>query len=262
MEWRRRTECILVKRQGIKWLRKYKRQRGIKLTKREAEQYEKEVLEKLIKELKNKYPEASRFFDAIPSLFIESENIIYSKAQKCFNATSFDYGATGITYAYIEQYMISCDKESKMEKDKLLDIIAAILLHEMAHHMFRIKVGFRPMKRSRSQLMHYVNELYADNAAFSMLRFTSEEAVENLKERFVLEGKKDALYHSSMTHPSNYERIMSLKEEWGLNELVEKASEIINMTKQRTYVKQSDVEFVKAMITDFKAIHPEIDVPS
>lgn len=254
-----KLDYIMYKIKAIHVVKKYYNLNGSNMNISEAKIRLKEIVNQLLENIVAEYPATHEYINKMPEIFVKSNYFSLKKASKDFNATSYHTGVTGLNVAYLLKYINSKDEN---EKKMWVTLTAQVLFHEVSHHQFRLDTGFHILKKHSEQLMYHIDEYYADLRSFEIMKLNKSNAnnILELKAKHtpnILDMKQFKTYH---THPSRYCRKQFVANgSFNIYSIIW-AADMINISKNKEYIKAEDIKFVAEKISEFERKHPEVTV--
>ena len=248
--------AVTRKKKAMHVIKKYFKAKGEYMSSSQVETKVKGIIEQLLRDIATEYPSTQEYMKEIPKIFIQSDYWRFKKASKDFNATSYDVGTTGLNVSYILKYI---NAKTDGEKKEWISLIAQILFHENGHHQFKLKAGFHLIKKHSEQLIHHINEYYADLRAFEIMKLDTARATEIMKRKAALISTKNQ-FATYYTHPSHYCREQFVAQGAFNVYSILYAADMINLNKGAEYIKGEDIKLVTEKIGEFERKHPEITV--
>lgn len=254
-----RLDYIIFKIKAVHVVKKYYKLNGSKININETKIRLKEIVGQLLENIAAEYPATQEYIDEMPEIIVKSNYFNIKKASKDFNAFSDYTGVTFLNVAYILKYIAAKDDN---EKKMWIALTAQVLFHEVSHHQFRLDPGFHILKKHSEQLMYHIDEYYADLRSFEMMNLNTNNAnrILELKAKHtphISHMKKFKTYH---THPSHYCREQFVANgSFNIYSIIW-AADMINISKNKEYIKAEDIKFVAEKIGEFERKHPEITV--
>ncbi len=247
---------MLRKHNAICNIKRHFKINGEHLNSAQAETRLEEITKELLSDIVKQYPATQEYVNNMPEIFIQSDYRRYKKATKDFNATSYDVGTTGLNVSYILKYI---NAKTDGEKKEWISLIAQVLFHEAAHHQFKLKTGLHLIKKHSEQLMHHINEYYADLRAFEIMKLNTARATEIMERKAALISTKNQ-FATYYTHPSHYCREQFVVR-GSLNIYsILWAADMINLNKGKEYIKDKEIKLIADKIGEFERKHPETTV--
>lgn len=248
---------IMLRKHNAIWnIRKHFRITGEHINIKQAETRLKNITKELLNDIVKQYPATQEYVTNMPEIFIQSDYRRYKKAAKDFNASSYDVGTTGLNVAYILKYITVTDES---EKKMWISLIAQVLFHEASHHQFKLKAGQHLIKKHSEQLMHHINEYYADLRAFDIMNLDINSAAKIMEMKAALITDKKQ-FTTFLTHPSSYCREkFVVRGSFNVYSILW-AADMINLSKGKEYLKDKEIKLITDKIGEFERKHPEITV--
>ncbi len=233
--------------------RYYKKKFGKRISTEDACRITEDFIQETVAKINEKYPQAELCPD---NIFLYSDCPNYKDASKSYNGQSYDCGVTGLSFAYYILVQISNEYDRNMNED----ILANVLFHEYAHHIFRLYSGLRFPINRKKLFINYIDECFADLMCFKLMNKMPKEAAEILRYKYESVYHSKNMYSASNTHPSNHFRIKVLEYGKFDQRLIKMIADYINTIKGREYIREKEIKEVTEQIEVFMQKHPDIEV--